>query len=508
MKKYLLLLILLPCVLPAQEGRDRSWMELNDARTLWAGSSNAAGLAAAPYKEFNILSARYNWEGGDWRAMQSGTSAGDLQFDTQGARQIGKVQAWGRFRYNNISEKGASYNTLLYNPYDERFLYTAADTVAGEWKKQSYEMQFKAAMPLGRRIAAGLHIHYTDKIASGQIDPRTESYHYAVTVKPGLVWRAGNSLIGLNGLYTNTFERSTPSISNAQEIQKVFLLRGLGNWVGEQVGGGGLSTMYFRCNTFGGAVQYALDGNWKLFAELSYLHHGARMSESATQPKPHGSTVQHDSGFTAAAVSETGRTVNKLSLAVKDVRTIGTETTVLWNKAEGIWEIQSELEQCRFVTNSLDLAYDRYIKDGEGYKWHLRSGLGFEAVHDSYATPYSELRYGTLSAVVNAEYKFKLGKGSLLAGSTVKGVKNLGNARYDYNGHRTGTAPVRELYPHNLAIWSSDRIQGTLSLEYCIPAGKATGLAFCAETWGLSALCGELGTLRRISALGAVKLYF
>ena len=230
-------------VLVAAQGKnDRAWLDLNRVRTLWMASGNAAGLAVQAPQSFNLVEARYDREDGSWRPLQSGEHTANVQFDTQGARQIGAVRLWGHFRYNNVNEKESSFNTLLYNPYDERFLYTAADSVEGQWKKQSYEMEFKAAVPLGERLATGLHVHYADRIAAGQIDPRAESYHYAVTVKPGLVWKTGASRIGLNGLYAHTLERSTPSISNSQQIQKVYLMRGLGNFVGEQVGGGWCST--------------------------------------------------------------------------------------------------------------------------------------------------------------------------------------------------------------------------------------------------------------------------
>ena len=498
-------LLLLPLSLGAQEVRDGTGYALNQDLTLWAGSSNAAGLAISPYRQFNILSGQYKMENGEYRQMQTGTQVGDLEFDTQGAKRIGKVQVWGRFRYNNVNDKGSSFNTLLYDPYDERFMYTAADTVAGQWKKQAYEMQFKAAMPLGEIFSAGVHVKYTDRIAAGQIDPRAESYHYSVVARPGLVWTAGKSRIGANGLYSNTFERTTPSISNSEVVQKVFLMRGLGNWVGEQVGGGGLSTMYFRCNTWGGAIQYAYDGSWELFSELSYASHLTRITESATQPKPHGRTRQQELGLNAAAVLRSERFTDKFSMNVGDVRTIGIEPTALWNGDKGEWEVQMELEQCKFSTSDVTLSYDRYLKDGDGYKWHLNGKLGFEAVHKSYASPLSEFQYGLLTASAGTEYKFRIGNGALLAGASAGWSKNLGNARYEYNGHRTGTAPVEVLYPHNLSILSADRLQGGISAEYCIPVGKVTSLAFCAEGDFLYAYAISKS---RTALLGAVRLYF
>ena len=507
MKKCLLLLAFLPCVLAAQGGKDRTAFTLNELGALWSGSSNAAGLVLSPYGEFNVLDLRYGWQGGDYRPMQTGTSVSDIQFDTQGARQIGKVRLWGRFRYNNISDTGSSYNTLLYDPYDERFLYTAADTVAGAWKKQSYDMQFKAAMPLTESIAAGLHVKYTDRIAAGQIDPRAESYHYSVLVKPAVALKGEFGSIGLSGLYANTFERSTPSVSNTQVNQKVYLLKGLGNWVGEQVGGGGLGTMYFRCNTWGGGLQYAYESGWKLFSELSWAHHATRTSESPTQPKPHGNTLQDEFSFTSGAQFGDSGTLHRICAEASFKRTKGTEPTVSWNTADGVWDILTELEQCSMRTASASLAYHLYKTEDDGYKTHLYSTLCFEDKADTYASPSSVFYYDNILAAIGAEGRFTLGPGSLLIGGSVQGCKNI-QSGYTYSGHRAGTAPVRELYPHNLAVYSADRLTGSLSAEYAFPLSAGTNLAFCLEGSGTEALCGELGTLYRICADGAIKLYF
>lgn len=507
MRKALLLLALIPCILSAQEVSDRSKLNLSLLRAPWAAASNAAGLAFSPLAEFNTLGVQYELQDGDARPMQTGTRVSDIRFDTQGSRQIGKMQVWGRFRYDNISDTGSSFNTLLYDPFDERFMYTAADTVAGKWKKQSYDMQFKAAMPISESFAAGLHVRYTDRIAAAQIDPRAESYHYCVNVKPSLVWKVGSSTVGLSGQYANTFERSTPSISNSQEIQKVFLMRGLGNWVGEQVGGSGLGTMYFRCNTWGGALQYGFKGGCDLFSELSWAHHSTAVTESPTQPKPHGSTVRNEYALRSGAILENGVTLHRIALDASLSFTRGIEPTAMWNTATGCWEVQAELEQCLLRTAGATLAYHLYRLEEARYRAHWYAELGFEDKADSYATPASVFAYDNVLAAVGTERRFALGHGSLLAGATVKGAKNV-HAEYSYTGHRAGTAPVRELYPHNLAVFAADRIQGTISAEYAFPVSSGASLAFCLEGSGTASFSKDYGTLHRLAVLAAVKLYF
>ena len=510
---YVSAFLLLPMLLSAGEPHDRAWLLLNTTRSLWMHSDNAAGFAVAAPEAFNLLDAGYAYEEGNYRRMQSGSSVGELSFDTQGALKVGKVQLWGRFRYDNTDERGSSFNTLLYDPYDERFAYTAADTVAGQWKKQSYQMQFKAAVPLGDSFAAGVHVQYTDRIAAGQIDPRAESFNYSVNVKPGLTWHPGHSTIGISGLYSNTFERSTPSISNTQETQRVFLLKGLGNWVGEQVGGSGLSTMYFRCNSWGGSLQYAYNDGWQLLAQAGFTRHDTGIQESATQPKPHGSTLKQDYNASVTAIWGSS-IIHRLGLSSSYAITRGTEPTTQWNKETGEWEVTFSAEQLKLTTGSTSIEYDAFVTEGDSYSWHLSGSAGIQMKKDSYALPESHFNYTNafLEAGVERSLRFSSGS-SLILGSILAATTNLGYD-YSYNGHRAGSAPVRELYPHDISVLASHRMSARISAEYAFPVGKGVNLAFCGEGEVLFAFGPDDTdpsgvTLRdRGSLLGAVRLYF
>ncbi len=501
----MLALLLVSAFARAGAPGDGASLRLKLLPSLWMDSSNAAGLAFSAPDRFNTLQAGYGHESGDYRRMQEGATVSELSFDTSGAMEVGKVQLWGHFRYDNISEAGASFNTLLYDPFDERFLYTAADTVAGQWKKQSYLMEFKAAMPVSESLSAGVHVRYNDRIAAGQIDPRAESYNYSVSVRPGLSWRTGSSIFGLNGLYTNTFERSTPSISNSQEIQRVFLLRGLGNWVGDQIGGSGLSTMYFRCNSWGGSLQYSLESPFKLLASVGFTSHSTAIRESATQPKPHGSTMRRELDASIRAVFGSG-VRHKAGLSVFGAKTTGTEPTTQWNTASGEWEVTFSADQCDFLTADALLSYEALILEGESYSWRFTGIAGFQAKQDSYAVPAASFSYSNLSLEAGAERRIAFKGSSLLLGAGIKGIKNLGHS-YDYTGHRTGTAPVRDLYPHDIAVLGADLLRGSLSAEFAIALGKGLSLALAAEGSYLAA-SSDIGPLSRWVAEGAVKLYF
>ena len=490
-------------ILHAQENHGRAWEDIETSRLMWAQSSNSAGILFDAPADHNKLDTGYSHEAGDYRLMQSGSGVGEFHFHTYGFKKISKIQLWGSFRYENVSESGASFNTMLVNPYDERFLYSAADSIPGQWKKQSYDMQFKASMPVGKRLAAGIHVLYTDRIAASQIDPRAESYNYSLELKPALTWVSGIGKIGLSGTYSNTFERSTPSISNTQEIQKVYLMRGLGNWVGDQIGGSGLSTMYFRCNTWGGALQYALDSPTRILAELSYCSDNTIITESATQPKPHGSTIRQN--LCALGSATWGESVrHSIKLNANVVNTAGTESTSVWNKESGRWETVHTAGQVKLFTLETTVGWEAMVLDGESYTWRFNAEAGWEQKEDSYALPYSVFRYGNVMAKAGAGRNIIIGKASLLTSARLSYSKNV-YGDYSYSGHRSGTAPVSQLYPHNLSILSSDRLLAGLDLEYAVPVHSGVNLAFYA--------CGAYLVARPIlrnrwSASGGIKLYF
>ena len=112
-------------LLPFQAGaqghlNDKAALELNKADNLWMSSDNAAGLLFQPVGAYNVVSLDYSYDSGSFHRKQSGSSLRDVNFDTQGALKVGKFQLWGRFAYNNIADNGTQFNTLLYDPFDER----------------------------------------------------------------------------------------------------------------------------------------------------------------------------------------------------------------------------------------------------------------------------------------------------------------------------------------------------------------------------------------------------
>lgn len=501
-----LLVAFAPSAVQAQDTavRDRGDIERNFARTLWSAGGNAAGLHFTPLPKFNSLDASFTWREGSFARKQEGTGLSIPGFGTQGALQAGKFQLWGRFAYNGNTVRGSSFNTLVCNPLDERYVYNVADTVVSSWKKQAYEMEFKAALPLlGDRLAAGLHLQYSDRIAAKQNDPRTESYHYDITLKPSLALRVGKSIYGAYGRYSDTFERSTPTLSNGSDPQKVFVLKGLGNFTNETVGQSGLGTMYYLGNSFGGGLQYSLLAGIRLLADIGFVTHKTLARQTAAQPRKMGITRVNE--YAATFQLLLGKCLgSKLTASFLRRDTDGTEQTTIWNTTEGIWEVAAAAVTSTYATTKASLAWDQWILREGVRNWSFRATLNWEDKLDTYLLPESVFRYDNLHLEGAAKKNFQLSDSRLELGASVSFRKNLSGS-YSYSGSKSSAATVRTWYPRDLLVMTEDYFCEGMEADWTFPAGKNLHVSLHAEGAVLKSFRSNLD---RILATSGITLVF
>ena len=249
-----------------------------------------------------------------------------------------------------------------------------------------------------------------------------------------------------------------------------------------------------------------------MLADLGYTVDKTAITESATQPKPHGNTYRQSiSGSVSAIWGE--KVQHFLRLSAKGVKTKGTEHTVLWDTGSGQWITAMSIDQVMLRTLDIALDWNAYVSEAEAYSWHWGAGAEWEGKDDSYALPHSVFRYGNASLSAVCERRFGFSNSSLTAGLRLRATKNL-YGEYSYQGHRGASAPVRDLYPHNLSILSADRLQAGLEMEYAFNVAKGVSLALCAQGSFLTASCdwayeaSGIAHRHRGNALGGVKLYF
>lgn len=482
---------------------DRTAFLRNTSEHIWNSSANAASLSLDPLEDYSVLSMDYTYKTGEYRRRQSGKNIGELDFSTEGATAVGKVRLWGDFSYSNISDKGSKYNTLLYDPFDENFMYTAADSTASDWKRQSYDMRMKAGLPVVEdRLYAGIFIHYNDRIAAKQQDPRSESYGRCIDVSPALILKTGTGAFGVNFLYSDSFTRATPTISNSQLIQRVFLLRGLGNYVEDYVGGNSLQTMYFRRSTLGAGLQYEKSaGQTRLLADLLWNRSHSTVKESPTYPKEHGRTSVDDFGAYVTALRE-GSLIHLAKISFNGRLATGTEVTSVWNKESGLWDVRSQVEQVSLSSMSATVSYDLRKVQGKGWNWNARAEAGWNWEYDKYKLPESTFSYDNVFAGAGFSKNFIFADSSFLLEATMRYSMNL-DGSYVYSGSRKESPIVKDLFGHDIEILCSDYLLAGIRAGWSIPVGES----ILAEI-DINPVLIYAGSRKRLSTLGGVSLYF
>lgn len=479
----------------------------NDAyiksNALWFNSSNAAGLAAEPFAGFKTASIRYAGENGTYHLMQQGQNTNDIIFNTEGVVKVGKVQLWGQFDYNNITDNGTRYNTIQYDPFDERFLYSVADTTSSQLKKQSYDMQFKAAVPVVEdRLFAGLHMRYSDKIFAKQNDPRAETYQYFVTLSPSLVYRMDRSSLGFDLRYTNLYQRVSNTISNTDLPQIVSLTRGLGNRTEDLVGGNvNMSVLYYKSNSYGGSLQWHYQSPVEILLEAGADLHVTEAFRTPSLPRAIGRTDVLDLTF-KGQIKIDGEALQIITVDAAMRSTDGTEYATVQEKGIG-WIIASESIMSRYSAITATAAYDYYIKDGDSYKWDFHAGAAFRMKDDIYYSPAAAFNYNAVMADLGVKRYFLLNKSSLLAGIDAAARKGL-SGEYVFGGSKNDNRLATEWYPHDLDILTSDYILAGANAEWMFPVNEKLHLGCTASVSGLFAT----GSRSRLFTDLGIKLAF
>ena len=499
MKKSIFTVLAILSALCIAKAQDR--LDFAKSEALWFDSNNAAGLAALPFEKISSLSFNYDYKAGDYRLKQEGARTGTLGVDTQGALKVDKIQLWGRFSYYNVSDRGCRYNSLVYNPLDERKMYGVADTTLSTWKRQSYDMEMKASAPLWKNILfGGLNVRYIDRIASKQHDPRAESYLYELTVSPSVMAILGKIGIGASLHYSNSSERSVPSLSNSQQTQKVFILRGLGNYTEDFVGSSGMGTMIYGCSAYGGGLQLSVSD--KFLLETGANASSTQLRQGISDPRAMNRADMTDLFLNASYLLKNSG-LHKFSLKTLYRNSSGTEYSTKAEHGLG-WVIAAESVMSLYETVSARASYEAYIKEGENLKWILGAELGFCAKNDRYILPESVFRWSSLNAELGAARVFYTAKGiNMKMGASVHASKGLGG-KYAYSGDKPESKIVKDWLPHDLSIRKSDSLGGSLSSDFGF---KLAGLGELHFALSASYLYSSL-SLSRSFATSSVYLVF
>ena len=446
--------------------------EVMESRSLWTATDNAAAFSFSPLPHFGLVGVKGSRQEGEFRPAREASGSTSITAMAAGDATVGKLFLLGDFAFRNIFDNGCNYNTNQYEPTDD-MPYYILDTNPSRWIRQEYDMRVRASLPLSSVLAAGLDVHYIDKVGAKQKDPRSETYVMDIDIRPSLAWKPAQAhLFGVSFLFLYDYERAYPSNNNYRIDQKTVCTLGLGEVNNSYVGGNnGLKEYYYTRYLYGGALHYAYEGDFALRAELRGLMGSTEVEHKKALPESKGRT--ETLRIDASALLLWGEKANRL------------EVKALYRATDGIEKVQ-RLDDTAFNQQWITIAtnhmsdYDRmeasleydhiFGLNGLSYVWSTGGRVHFANEFDAYLLPASSFNWTRLGAEAFASRRFSVRKSSLYARAGIGYDKSL-NGEYVYGGVKTDS-PAIGLYQEDIAFYSADCAQVRASATWSLTHRK------------------------------------
>ena len=480
MKRYFLIsvMVLGIALSAAAQGSGTGYpagVELTKAQSVWFNSANAAGLSVDPLNIYHELMFGYGIGRGEFRPQPEGNT-NILDIATSGAAKLGRGFVWGSFDYKNTSAKDTRFNTMTLNLEDD-LPFIVSDANVSPWKKQRYDMSFKAATPLvADLVAFGVSANYFTESGAKQVDPRCTDYEYGITVEPAVAFHFSGHTVGLSGIYRNGNIREVPVNSNSQQDQVAYILRGLGNFTDAVIGSlSGIGTFYYNRNLYGGSLQYGFGGrDLKVLAEGGYTYQLVDAFETPTKPRRRGSTIQQKIFGKAQILAESDEVLSKVTAEGFHRTTDGVE----FLQELGVeWQTIGKYVRSNYDLWHVSLGYDFFRKGEAGYNWMAGVKASYDEHNDKYLLPESSMSYKNVTGELYAKKNFLIGDVSVLGALHGAYRKNL-DGIYSYGGPDPQSVIITEFYNKDFDYKTADCLNAGLSVNVAFPLTGRTAM-FC-----------------------------
>ncbi|MDR2130823.1 MAG: hypothetical protein LBP56_06635 [Odoribacteraceae bacterium] len=435
----------LPAGAPAQERENTpATLERMKAENPWSRSGNAGGILLDDLVRYSVFDLSYRSLGGNFHRPQQGAKVHHLDFSAEGGVFLDKLYAWGNFAYRRENTRDANFNSSIIDPYRGMPYYTA-DLNPSDWENQFYDIRFKAALPLGGRLLAGIDGTYRVAQAAKQRDPRTLNQFYALDLRPGLVFLlAPAHRVGLNVEYGNLKENSAPALVNTGDYQTYYELYGLGTAI-ENIGTG--RTVNYVGNRLGGEVQYNFRrAAVNLLLAGGYAYKVEEAEFSFTTPEKFGTTREKEWRLSLSLDLPGERFSHHLgALYLRDG--IDGIQHVKRNTTDQGWQILHSNVRSSYRAGVASLDYALTANSGAGYKWKAGALVRYRDKEDLYLLPRSSKSAANLLFAVNGKavvYRSARYARALLLGAAAGTSRNLSGA-YSYAGANAAYKVVTDL---------------------------------------------------------------
>ncbi|MFA6592622.1 MAG: DUF6850 family outer membrane beta-barrel protein [Bacteroidales bacterium] len=377
--------------------------ELSDRMTAALLTGNSSLLTAAERLEFSQIGLGFNGVNGAFRRPQQAKSSQLYSFTANGAIDLKGYYLKGNFKFGESFENDVRFNSIM-DPY-RGTPYIIADTSGGNWKKQLYKTDFSLASPwFGGKVSFGLKAGLDVGRGAKMIDPRPQSNSNEITLLPSFALRFGNHYMGGNLRYRRFMETVNLILYNSAESQKVYLLKGMGQYIYDIFSTTERERRY-QGDGLGWQLQYRYtNGGFGVSCFAGYDNYSELTSDiESNRPRQRGRLYEdvYKAGMEISVISEAA--THLLKAGYDKTARSGREIIQVFNSSSDVnaWVTDSEAPRRSEVSvSSVDVSYNFLFKDLETGKvvWDAAIEGDYTDYSDAYPVMKSNISYDSFEA--------------------------------------------------------------------------------------------------------------
>lgn len=290
-------------------------------------TQNTAALWQLPMDQIGRSTVAGEAMGGNFRRPQQPKGSGALHLLTERYQRTDKLFWYGKFAFARSRDQDIAWSSVL-DPH-RGTPYVLADSIGGDWNKQTYALQAKlATAPLfGERIQAGMGVQYQLATGAKQLDPRPLNYATTLSLSPSLLWHVDRrQQVGISAQYQNFKEDIQIQIRRPQTTHNLYRFKGLS--IHDQVipVSSGANRDY-ASHLWGTELQYQLQwrGHYSLVASFGYDRLSESTTDGSTLPSPAGNYTSKRMHGQAVLTKTKGNNRQQWILHAANWRDEGTE---------------------------------------------------------------------------------------------------------------------------------------------------------------------------------------
>lgn len=433
-------------------------------------SSNASLLVTNDVQNLGESNIYFNSTNGKFKHPLVADQSNFGGFATERYQRINNWKLYGKFDLSFGKDKDVNHTTQL-NPLRLN-PYIIADSLAGDWNKQYYNLEGKISSPIVRdQFVFGIGLKYNVSTGARQRDPRPLNTSNSVTLTPSMTYLINEiNAIGINGMYGRFVEDFSLENENTNTVHNLYKLIGVGEYIGSSpffISTGSLARTYTG-NQYGGAMQYVYKGEGaRLFIEGFLQANKENATDGTTYPQAAGQHAYLNYGFN---VESTFGSLDRLHTVKTSWNQYNIENTEFHQYQDATTReyitLFSEKFNTNLVTNSsLDYAFVK--RSNEELNWVFGAGVSYMGWDNKYALNQSQQTVDRLTYKIDFRRYFNFNNSSALK---VKLEPTFSKAldsefAYDEKSYSSNFVANNILYPTN-AYLSADYFGLAASVQY------------------------------------------